>query len=213
MNEKLITKSTKEIFKDLKLNILKSGINNNGLLEIENDLEVLNILRKILYIEIDVENGVICLDDNITCRSRITRYIGENNAEIVKNWLNRKPDDEYKDFYGSLNNIDKKEKNNMYNEIFKLKELLEKGNIPFEFKNFHDGYQIIIKNKNNFRIADAIENKYSYGVEEDLLEIMGGVTEEEEEEFGGVLGWLSSEKVFKRFKYCYENNTKVYKDN
>lgn len=108
MNEKSINKSTKEIFEDLKLNILKSGINNNGLLEIENDLEVLNILRKILYIEIDVENGVIDLNDNITCRSRITRYIGENNAEIVKNWLNRKPDDEYKDFYGSLNNIDKK---------------------------------------------------------------------------------------------------------
>ena len=98
-----------------------------------------------------------------------------------------------------------------YNEIFKLKELLEKGNIPFEFKNFHDGYQIIIKNKNNFRIADAIENKYSYGVEEDLLEIMGGLTEEEEE-FDSVLGWLYSEEVFKRFKYCYENNTKVYKD-
>lgn len=100
----------------------------------------------------------------------------------------------------------------MYNEIFKLKELLEKGNISFEFKNFHDGYQIIIKNKNNFRIADAIENKYSYGVEEDLLEIMGGLTEEEEE-FDSVLGGLSSEEVFKRFKYCYENNTRVYKDN
>ena len=36
----------------------------------------------------------------------------------------------------------------MYNEIFKLKELLEEGNIPFEFKNIYDGYQIIIKNKN-----------------------------------------------------------------
>lgn len=99
----------------------------------------------------------------------------------------------------------------MYNEIFKLKELLEKRNIPFEFKNFHDGYQIIIKNKNNFRIVDAIENNYSYGAEEDLLEIMGGLTEEEEE-FDSVLGWLSSEEVFKRFKYCYENNTKVYKE-
>lgn len=98
-----------------------------------------------------------------------------------------------------------------YNEIFKLKELLEKGNIPFEFKNFYDGYQIIIKNKNNFRIADAIENEYSYGSEEDLLEIMGGVTEEEEE-FDSVRGWLSSEEVFKRFKYCYENNTRVYKE-
>ena len=41
---------------------------------------------------------------------------------------------------------------------------------------------------------------------------MGGLTEEEEE-FDSVLGWLSSEEVFKRFKYCYEHNTKVYKDN
>lgn len=212
MNEKSINKSTKEIFGDLKLYILKSELNDNEVLEIENDLEVLNILRKILYIDVDVENGIIVLDDNISYRNGISRYIGEDNAEIVKKWLNRKPDDEYKDFYGSLNNINKKEKNNMYNEIFKLKELLEKENIPFEFKNFHDGYQIIIKNKNNFRIADAIENEYSHGSEEDLLEIMGGVTEEEEEEFGGVLGWLSSEEVFKRFKYCYENNTKVYKD-
>ena len=99
----------------------------------------------------------------------------------------------------------------MYNEIFKLKELLEKGNSPFEFKNIYDGYQIIIKNKNNFRIADAVEHNFSYGAEEDLLEIMGGLTEEEEE-LNSVLGWLSSEEVFKRFKYCYENNTKVYKE-
>ena len=108
--KKLITKSTKEIFKDLKLNILKSEINSNGVLEIENDLEVLNILRKLLYIEIDVETGVITLNDNVSFRSGITRYIGDNNAKIVKNWLNRKPDDEYKDFYGSLNDTDKKEK-------------------------------------------------------------------------------------------------------
>ena len=108
MNEKLITKSTKEIFEDLKLYILESELNDNEVLEIENDLEVLNILRKILYIEIDVENGIIVLDDNISYRNGISRYIGEDNAEIVKNWLNRKPDDEYKDFYGSLNNIDKK---------------------------------------------------------------------------------------------------------
>lgn len=99
----------------------------------------------------------------------------------------------------------------MYNEIFKLTELLEKGNIPFEFKLIYDGYQVIIRNKNNFKIADAVEHNYSYGNEEDLLEIMGGLTEEEEE-FDSVLGGLSSEEVFKRFKYCYENNTKVYKE-
>nr|DAO54115.1 MAG TPA: hypothetical protein [Caudoviricetes sp.] len=108
MDEKSINKSRKEFFKDLKLYILKSELNDNEVLEIENDLEVLNILRKILYIEIDVENGVIVLNDNINWRNKITRYIGENNTEIVKNWLNRKPDDEYEDFYGLLNNIDKK---------------------------------------------------------------------------------------------------------
>ncbi len=108
MNEKSINKSTKEIFGDLKLYILKSELNDNEVLEIENDLEVLNILRKILYIDVDVENGIIVLDDNISYRNGISRYIGEDNAEIVKNWLNRKPDDEYKDFYGSLNNTDKK---------------------------------------------------------------------------------------------------------
>ena len=108
MDEKSINKSTKEIFGDLKLYILKSELNDNEVLEIENDLEVLNILRKILYIDVDVENGIIVLDDNISYRNGISRYIDEDNAEIVKNWLNRKPDDEYKDFYGSLNNIDKK---------------------------------------------------------------------------------------------------------
>lgn len=99
----------------------------------------------------------------------------------------------------------------MYNEIFKLKELLEEGNIPFEFKNIYDGYQIIIKNKNNFRIADAVEHNFSYGNEEDLLEIMGALTEEEEE-LNSVLGWLSSEEVFKRFKYCHKNNTGIYNE-
>ena len=89
----------------------------------------------------------------------------------------------------------------MYNEIFKLKELLEKGNIPFEFKNFHDGYQIIIKNKNNFRIADAIENEYSHGNEEDLLEIMGGVTEEEEEAFGGLARIYGRDSVLKTLDF------------
>ena len=99
----------------------------------------------------------------------------------------------------------------MYNEIFKLKELLEKGNIPFEFKNFHDGYQIIIKNKNNFRIVDVIENEYSHGNEEDLLEIMGGLTEEENE-LDGVLGYLTAEEVAARFIWCWNHHTDIYKE-
>lgn len=115
-----------------------------------------------------------------------------------------------------------------YSEIFKLKRMLEEAGIPFTFsddtfgvkKKFDAGnpvvkayyyhlypaYQIRLGN-----LADAIENCFSYGNEQDLLEIMGGLTEEEEE-YGGVLGWLTAEEVFKRFKYCWEHQTSVYKE-
>ena len=38
---------------------------------------------------------------------------------------------------------------------------------------------------------------------------MGALTEEEMKN-DDVLGFLTAEEVFKRFKYCYENNTNVY---
>ena len=104
-----------------------------------------------------------------------------------------------------------------YKEIFRLKEMLEEANIPFKwiFRNsMHDeGYQIIIYSKDGItRLCDCIEFFGSYSDEEDKLEIMGGLTEEEENENDSVLGWLTAEEVFKRFKYCYENNTDKYKD-
>lgn len=106
-----------------------------------------------------------------------------------------------------------------YTEILKLKEMLEKANIPFEFTDdlfgakqdgiTHDkrypAYQIRL-NKD----IDVVQHCYSYGEEKNLLEIMGGLTEEEWE-IDGVLGCLTAEEVFKRFKYCYENDTAVYK--
>ena len=42
-----------------------------------------------------------------------------------------------------------------------------------------------------------------------MLEIIGGVTEEEEV-IDGVVGYLTAEEVFERFKYCYEHNTATY---
>ena len=116
-----------------------------------------------------------------------------------------------------------------YTEILKLKRMLEGANIPFEFtddfwginklekngkispylgelfRNKYPAYQIRLGN-----LADAIEHDGSYGNSQDLLEIMGGLTEEEEEH-GRVLGYLTAEEVFKRFKYCYEHNTSTYK--
>lgn len=114
-----------------------------------------------------------------------------------------------------------------YTEILKLKSMPEKAGIPFTFtddsfgvkKKFDAGkpvvkayyyhlypaYQIRLGD-----LADVIEHCDSYGNEQDLLEIMGGLTEEEMER-DEVLGFLTAEEVFERFKYCWEHQTSVYK--
>lgn len=107
-----------------------------------------------------------------------------------------------------------------YTEILKLKEMLENANIPFTFTDDFFGakrrgedkispetypaYQIRL-NEN----VDVIQHFGSYGEAQNLLEIMGGLTVEEMQD-DSVLGYLTAEEVFKRFKYCYEHNTSVY---
>lgn len=121
-----------------------------------------------------------------------------------------------------------------YKEIFRLKKMLEEANIPFEFtddlfhakdkvsrggldyirfNSFYPSYQIkIYKNgAKEERICDVIQHYGSYGNQQDLLEIMGGLTEEEQEN-DSVLGYLTAEEVFKRFKQCYENGCSTYKN-
>ena len=118
-----------------------------------------------------------------------------------------------------------------YTEILKLKTMLEEANIPFTFtddfwgvnkleesgkpklylgelfRNKYPAYQIRLGD-----LADVIQHDGSYGNRQDLLEIMGGLTEKEQEE-DSVLGYLTAEEVFKRFKYCYEHKTNTYKEN
>ena len=118
-----------------------------------------------------------------------------------------------------------------YTEILKLKDMLEKANIPFTFtddfwgvnkrnerektnpyfaelyRNKYPAYQIRLGD-----LADVIQHDGSYGNEQDLLEIMGGLTEKEKKE-DSVLGYLTAEEVFKRFKYCYEHKTSTYEEN
>ncbi len=109
----------------------------------------------------------------------------------------------------------------MYTEILKLKKMLEEANIPFTFTDDKYGYKKrglpytrfdypayqIRLNEN----VDVIQNFGSYGSERNLLEIMGALTTEEAAE-ESVLGYLTAEEVFKRFKYCYENQTTTYKE-
>lgn len=69
----------------------------------------------------------------------------------------------------------------------------------------------ILEYNNEERICDVIQHCGSYGNRQDLLEIMGGLTEEEQEN-DSVLGYLTAEEVFKRFKQCYDNGCSTYKN-
>lgn len=88
--------------------------------------------------------------------------------------------------------------------IEELAKLLDKAKVPYIRNSIWDGEQIRIGT-----LCDAVCHNFSYGNEDNLLEIMGAVTEEEDE-FGDVLGFLTPEEVAKRFEYCYRNNTYVY---
>lgn len=84
-------------------------------------------------------------------------------------------------------------------EIFKLKEMLEQADIPFEFYLEKEGYHICYPMDGEKRVCSAIQTNFSYGHELDLIEIMGLLTEEEREE-DSVKGWLAAEELFKRIE-------------
>lgn len=85
-------------------------------------------------------------------------------------------------------------------EIFRLKEMLEKEDIPFVFKPQFDGYTI----KYGDGVCSVIEHSGSYGSEEDLLEIMGLLTKKELKD-DEVRGGLTAENVFRRIRRHYKN--------
>lgn len=91
-----------------------------------------------------------------------------------------------------------------YQEILKLKKMLEKANIPFVFTTKFDGYQIRLNDE-----CDAVEFNGTYGAEDDLIEIMGALTSYESFN-DDVCGHLTAKEVFTRWKYCYENSTAIY---
>lgn len=100
-----------------------------------------------------------------------------------------------------------------YNEIFKLKSMLEENHIPFEWIEHNDlrnGYQICYPEKDEKRVCSVIEHSFSYGSQEDLLEIQGLLTADEEK-WDSVLGNLTADDVFQRilshWKETKEKNT------
>ena len=106
-----------------------------------------------------------------------------------------------------------------YNEIFKLKELLENAHIPFEWQenwgydeatltemrriapDLVERYQICYPVFGEGRKLSAVQGYGMYGSEEDLIEIMGLLTPEESDDV--VAGHLTAKNVFERIKKDY----------
>lgn len=115
-------------------------------------------------------------------------------------------------------------KSKKYKEIFKLKRMLEKENIPFEWTecfgypeseikklreiapDISEHYQICYPCKDDGkRWISVIEGFGTYGSEQDRLEIMGGFTPWEKYDNGdSVIGYLTANNVFERIKRNYE---------
>ena len=130
-----------------------------------------------------------------------------------------------------------------YKEIFKLKEMLERAEIPYifidrfeedrklmknneylnEYLKDKEYYQILLFNDfrevmdhyntykvfdNEKRIISIVQGYGTYGEEDDLLEIMGLLTEEEEK-IDDVTGYLTAEDVFNRIVKYFKDKSEV----
>lgn len=108
-----------------------------------------------------------------------------------------------------------------YKEIFKLKVMLDKENIPYEFLDRsytekytlkYPFYQIIVYDPQDtdkeYRIISVIQGHGSYGESQDLLEIQGCLTIEESK-YDSVAGYLDARNVFKRIKKEYYKRLKA----
>ena len=98
-----------------------------------------------------------------------------------------------------------------YNAIFELMEMLKNADIPFESKEHFDGYCVYYPRYGRMNYGckcSVAEHEYTYGHEEDKLEIMGLLTEEEANaDTGGsfaVAGYLTATDVFNRIKNDYK---------
>ena len=113
-----------------------------------------------------------------------------------------------------------------YKEIFKLKRMLEKEGIPFDWvehwgypkdqievlkkcaPDVWEHYHLCYPNKEIMKIS-AIEGFGTYGSVDDKIEIMGGWTPWEKFESGNEpIGWLTARNVFNRIKKDYYKEEK-----
>lgn len=98
-----------------------------------------------------------------------------------------------------------------YNEILKLKNLMEKHNIPYHEEEHMNGLALSYPDMVNC-VCSIIQHDWSYGHEDNLLEIMG-LPKEDEAGYDCMVGRLTAEDVFARiYNHYKENNNGDGKD-
>lgn len=114
----------------------------------------------------------------------------------------------------ALNPEGSRKTNPDYQEIFRLRAMLEADHIPFMMTNLYDGWKIGYPAVSwlGEEVCSVVEHGITYGHDADLLEIMGLTTDEEDE----VRGWLTAEDVYLRIVSHYQNTqeaSRVEKEN
>lgn len=101
-----------------------------------------------------------------------------------------------------MSNLEEKA-NKKYKEILVLDKMLTDSHIPHKKETMFGGWHICYPSKED-TICSVIEHDGSYGRSDDLIEIMGLLTDEERE-YGDAVGGLTAEDVFERIKKHYES--------
>lgn len=91
-------------------------------------------------------------------------------------------------------------------EINKLANLLDNAGIPYEMEELCGGWLLCYPTKKD-RKSDVICHKYSYGHEKGLLEMMGLVPDDWEDD--DVQGYMTAEEVFEVWNKHYQEHNKV----
>ena len=71
------------------------------------------------------------------------------------------------------------------------------------YNTFAPWYQVIVYDKEDERLWDAVWHSFSYGFNRGLLEIMGCDIVNEEEDGDCVVGWLTADDVIERVIKVY----------
>lgn len=97
--------------------------------------------------------------------------------------------------------------NEAYQEILRLKEMLDTAGIPNQIDRVRDGWHIAYPCNGEKRKCSSREFSGTRGCTKDRLEI-AGLLNTEERKYDDRVGWLTAENVFDRIKRDWERRKK-----